>query len=82
MSISTAEQITYIALYCFALCNYGRFLGRFYFYHFPFIKYIEYGLAILLLWLFLHIIKRYQIYWVRLVLILLITLAPRLLRFL
>ncbi len=38
MPISTSEQVTYITLYFFALRNYGRFLNRFYFYHFPYIK--------------------------------------------
>lgn|GEM_PF-4047923 len=80
MPISTSEQVTYIALYFFALRNYGRFLNRFYFYHFPYIKLIEYALALILLFLFIHIIRRYALYFVRLILILCLTFAPWLVR--
>lgn len=80
MPISTSEQVTYITLYFFALRNYGRFLNRFYFYHFPYIKFIEYALALILLFLFIHIIYRYSLYFVRLMLILCLTFAPWLVR--
>lgn len=80
MKFTFSEGITYIALYMIALRVYGRLLSRFYFFHMPFTRVLEWGITIALLIFFIRTINKHKYYVVRMIYFLVVIMLPYMIR--
>lgn len=69
IKVTFSECITYFLLYGWTIRNFGRLLRRFYAFHIPFTMVLEIVGTIALLICFLKILRKYEAYSIRLLLL-------------